>query len=128
MQFRQLRELVRVATAAGALMTSGCATVLVRSPGAGAPEHVFPATVFDAQMFWEAGVKGEPLFVRVDPDEKNNPFARVASGLGSIIDAPFSIAFDTILLPVDVIRAKRPVEERDIDGEKGGVANRRQGP
>ena len=96
-------------------MTSGCATVLVRSPDAGAPEHVFPATVFDAQMFWEAGVNGEPLFVRVDPDERNNSFARVAFGLGSMIDAPFSIAFDTILLPVDLIRAKRRVEEGEGD-------------
>lgn len=102
-------------------MTSGCATVFVRSPGAVAPEHVFPATVFDAQMFWEAGVKGEPLFVMAERDAKSSPFVRVACSLGAIIDAPFSIAFDTLLLPVDLTRAKRGVDEREINGEKGAA-------
>jgi uncharacterized protein YceK len=119
MRFQDFRKIVPVATAAAALMTSGCATVFVRSPGAWAPEHVFPATVFDAQMFWEAGVKGEPLFAMADRDAKNSPFARVACSLGALIDAPFSIAFDTVLLPVDLFRAKRGVDERDLNGEKG---------
>ena len=122
MQFQHFRKLVCVATTAAVLMTSGCATVLVRSPGADDGEHVFPATVFDAEMFWEVGVKGEPLFEMADRDAKSSPFARFAYGLGAIIDMPFSIAFDTILLPVDLVRAKRRVDEQDINGEDG-VAN-----
>jgi hypothetical protein len=73
-------------------------------------------------MFWEMGVKGEPPFVRVDRDAKSSPFARFAYSLGAIIDTPFSITFDTILLPVDLIRARRRGDERGRDDETGAVA------
>jgi hypothetical protein len=53
--------------AASVLITSGCATAFVRSESTVDPKHVFPATAFDAQFFWEAGVKGEPLIAMVDP-------------------------------------------------------------
>ena len=89
------------------LLTSGCATVFVRSKSTLDPEHVFPATTFDAEFFWNAGVKGEPLFATVDPKQKNNPVARLAYGVGGILDFPFSIVFDTILLPVDLSRPRK---------------------
>lgn len=86
------------------LLMSGCATALVRSKDAVEHRHVYPATVLDAKFFWDAGLKGEPLFVSADPKARNGPVKRVAYGVGAIVDAPFSVAFDTLLLPVDLMR------------------------
>ena len=96
------------------LLTSGCATVFVRSKSTVDPQHVFPATAFDGQFFWHSAIKGEPLFATVDPNERLNPVARFAYGVGSIIDLPFSIVFDTILLPVDLSRRRAD----DIDSKR----------
>jgi uncharacterized protein YceK len=104
--------------AASVLITSGCATAFVRSKNTAVPEPVFPATTFDAQFFWESGVKGEPLFATNDPKVKNGPLARLAYGLGGIIDLPFSIVFDTILLPFDLSRPKTPAEDGDTKGKQ----------
>jgi uncharacterized protein YceK len=112
-------------TAALVMMTSGCATAFVRSKNTVGPQHVFPATVFDAQLFWEAGVKGEPLFVMADRETRNSPLARCAYILGAIIDTPSSIVFDTALLPVDLSRAASTEEERETDGEQSAAAIRR---
>jgi uncharacterized protein YceK len=101
--------------AASLLLTSGCATVFVRSKSTVDPQHVFPATAFDGQFFWQSGIKGEPLFVTVDPKERLNPVARFACGVGSIIDLPFSIVFDTLLLPFDLSRDR----SGDTEGKRG---------
>jgi uncharacterized protein YceK len=100
-------------TAALVMMTSGCATAFVRSKDTVETHHVFPATRFDGEFFWESGVKGEPLFVEVDGEKRNNPVARCAYMLGAIIDMPFSIAFDTLLLPVDLARGELSKEESE---------------
>ncbi len=112
--------------AACVVITSGCATTFVRSESTVAPQHVFPATAFDGQFFWNSGVKGEPLFATGDPKAKNGAVARVAYGFGAIIDLPFSIVFDTILLPIDLTRSGTPAEDRGTKGEPNGTANRSQ--
>src|SRR5262245_48735150 len=76
MKSPQLTKVFHVMGAASVLITSGCATVFVRSKSTVDPEHVFPVTTFDTQFFWNAGVKGEPLFATVEPNQKNNPVAR----------------------------------------------------
>src|SRR5262245_24024978 len=115
MNSTRLKKVFHVIGVAGVLMTSGCATAFVRSKSTVDPEHAFPATAFDAQCFWNAGVKGEPLFATVDPTQKNNPVARVAYAVGGVIDLPFSILFDTILLPVDLSRPRK--EDKDATRE-----------
>jgi uncharacterized protein YceK len=97
---------------------SSCATVFVRSDSAGEPAHVFPATKFDAEFFWRAGIKGEPLLAPADPDNKNSPGARLAYGTGAIIDAPFSVVSDVILLPSDLIRIRGSKEDKKSKGEQ----------
>ena len=105
--------------AAGVWFLSGCATSIVRSDSAADVEHVFPATTFDAQFFWEAGVKGEPLFTVVDPhNNKNRPPLRLMYGVGALVDFPISIAFDTILLPLDLIRLRSLEENSETNGEQ----------
>ena len=102
------------------MSTSGCATAFVRTGSTVDPQLVFPATTFDAEFFWETGVKGKPLFTGFDPNDRNGPVARMAYSVGAIIDLPFSIAFDTILLPVDLTRSKAPSEHRDTNAEPVG--------
>ena len=97
-----------VVGAVGLVVTSGCATALKRSDGSVDPGHVYPAATLDAQLFWDSGVRGEPLFATADPAVRNGPAARLGYCIGAIIDAPFSIVFDTILLPVDLIRSSTP--------------------
>ena len=120
MKFQMLSKAVNILGAAGVMITSGCATAFVRSEST---QHVFPATAFDAQFFWEVGVKGEPLFVMADSNYRNGPVARLAYSVGAIIDLPFSIAFDTILLPIDLIHSGASAENRDTKGEPDGPAN-----
>ena len=106
MKLHRLTKVFRIMGATSLLITSGCATVFVRSKSIVDPQHVFPATAFDGQFFWRSGIQGEPLFATVDPKERLNPVARFACGVGSIIDLPFSIVFDTILLPFDLSRGR----------------------
>ena len=106
MKFRQLKKMVHVMATASVLITSGCAATFVRSQNTIEPQHIFPATTLDAWFFWDAGVKGAPLFATFDPHQKNGPVTRLAYGVGAIIDSPFSIVFDTLLVPVDVFRSK----------------------
>ena len=68
----------------------------------------------------KSGVKGEPLFAKVDTNARNGPAARFAYGVGTVIDLPFSIAFDTILLPLDLFRPKKPAEDSDAKSEPDG--------
>jgi uncharacterized protein YceK len=105
------------------VITSGCATAFVRSESTVDPQHVYPATAFDGEFFWKAGVKGEPLFATVDPKDRNGPVTRIAYGVGAIIDLPFSIVFDTVLLPLDLTRSKAPARDRGTEGEPDGPAN-----
>ena len=85
----------------------------MRSKSAGPPEHVFPATAFDARFFWDNGVKGEPLFAMADTNYRNGPPARLAYSLGAIVDFPLSLAFDTFLLPMDLTRSRKPAEDKE---------------
>ena len=94
--------------AASAILMTGCATAFVRSSATSFTEPVYPATVFDARILWECGVQGKPPLAPADPKQKNPPAARAAFILGSVIDFPLSIAFDTLLLPVDLVRASSP--------------------
>ena len=123
---QHLSHAIRILTAVGVMITSGCSTVFVRSESTVNPEHVFPATAFDAQFLWQNGVKGEPLFATVDPKERGSPAARSAYVVGAILDLPFSVAFDTILLPVDLTRSRAPGKSGDAKGEPKGPANRSQ--
>jgi uncharacterized protein YceK len=102
MQFQRLRRAFQIVGMASVVITSGCATTFVRSNSTVDPQHVFPATTFDARFFWESGVKGEPLFASADPKVRNGPVTRLAYVTGAIVDLPISIALDTILLPVDL--------------------------
>ena len=44
---------------------------------------------------------GEPLFAMSDPKYRNDPVIRLTVMLGSIVDLPFSVVTDTVLLPFD---------------------------
>ncbi len=110
------------------MLTSGCATAFVRSENAVHSQHVFPATALDAQFLWHNGLKGEPLFATIDPNERNRPPARIAYTLGAVVDFPVSVVFDTILVPVDLMRSKAPAENRDNKGEPDGAADGSQPP
>ena len=85
------------------MLISSCATAFVRTDSSDKPEHVYPATAFDAQFIWEAGIKGEPLIVAMkNPEKKNGIPIRIIYTVGGIIDLPISLIIDTVLLPFDV--------------------------
>jgi uncharacterized protein YceK len=113
----RFRKILYPIAAAAVLGGSGCASVFVRSKNTVEPDHVFPATAFDGQFFWSAGVKGEPLLATADVREKNKPMVRLAYGAGALIDLPFSVAFDTLLLPVDLIRSGTPKTNENTKGQ-----------
>src|ERR1041385_5941497 len=113
MKTRRLIKSVRIIGAASVLIMSGCATAFVRSKSTVDPQHVFPATTFDAKFFWNSGVKGEPLFATVEPNDRTGPARRLAYGAGGIIDLPFSLVFDIVLLPFDLSRQKTSSEDDD---------------
>src|SRR5258706_258780 len=123
MKFRQVSEALPMFGAACVVITSGCATTFVRSESTVAPQHVFPATAFDGQFFWNSGVKGVPLFATVDPKAKNGAVPRFAYGYGAITDLPFSIVFDTMLLPIDLTRSGTPAEDKGTKGEPAASPN-----
>jgi uncharacterized protein YceK len=116
MKSRQFKKAVYGIGAAVVLFASGCATAFERSSSTDDSEHVFPATTFDAQCFWESGVKGEPLMAPSDSNDRNGPAARFAWGVGSVVDLPFSIVVDMILLPYDLLRPKTPDKVRESNG------------
>lgn len=107
-----------------AVMTSGCATLFVRSESTVDSKHVYPATVFDAQCFWECGIKAEPPLALADPAIRSKPLTRVAFGVGSVVDLPFSIVSDTVMLPIDFSRLERQSETPDTNGEQIMNVNR----
>src|SRR6185436_19644503 len=115
--FQHCRSAFYIIGMASVVITSGCATAFVRSKSTVEPEHVYPATAFDARFFWESGVKGEPLFATTDPNDRNSPMARLAFGTGAIIDLPFSVVFDTLLIPVDLFRPKTVAENKHAKRE-----------
>lgn len=86
------------------LLNSSCATLLVRTDATDRNEHVYPATVVDAEGIWDCGVKGQHPMVIENPKARMNPFARTAFGLAFLIDMPFSIISDTVMLGPDVYR------------------------
>jgi uncharacterized protein YceK len=105
MTSRRIRKAIQALAATIAVMTSGCATVFVRSESIVHAEHVFPATAFDAQFLWSNGVKGQPLFAMADSNYRNGAPVRIAYSVGAILDFPLSVAFDTLLLPLDLSRS-----------------------
>ncbi len=121
MKSQRLSKAIQSLAAAVLALTGGCATVFVRSENTVQSQRVFPTTAFDAQFLWHSGFKGEPWFAATDPSERNGPAARMAYTLGAVVDFPFSVVFDTILVPVDLIRSGAPAENRD-KGEPGGAA------
>jgi len=106
MKFRCFTHAVYGLAAGCLLIMCGCATSVVRSNSSVNTRHVFPATALDAEFFWKSGIKGETLFAATDPNDRNSGGVRFAYGLGTIIDTPFSIMVDTLLLPVDLARSK----------------------
>ena len=102
------------------MMISSCATLFVRTDSSDKPEHVYPATAFDAQFIWEAGIRGEPLIVAMNNPEKKNAFPiRIIYTLGGIIDLPTSLIIDTVFLPLDVVR----LSAQKKSGEQVNAAN-----
>lgn len=87
-----------------ALLHPGCATAFIRSDTSTGAVLVYPATTFDAQCLWECGIKGEHPLAMADSGAKSPPVVRTALGVGSLIDLPFSLVSDTVLLPVDLYR------------------------
>ena len=112
-------KLVELMGAVSLVATGGCATALIRSDGHVDPGHVYPATILDAQFFWDSGVRGKPLFATADPAVRNGPVARLGYCIGAIVDTPFSILFDTVLLPVDLIRSGTPDDSENTRSTSG---------
>jgi len=118
MNFLQIKIAVSILGAAGALFISGCATAFVRSENTRNSPRAFPATAFDGEVFCESVIKGVPLgMVQADPNASNGPVARFACAVGVVIDLPFSIVSDTLLLPVDLNRSRTPATKSDAKGE-----------
>ena len=114
-------KVIRTVVLMSVLLTSGCATALIRSDGIADSEHVYPATVVDAQLFSEVGIKGKPLFASTDPKTRTGPVNRLAYGVGAVIDMPFSIVFDTVLLPVDLIGTNRIETHTESEKAPDGI-------
>lgn len=81
-----------------------CATSYVRSDVSSTSTGLYPATKFNAEAIVETGFKGEPLFEMEDPNYKEPTSTRALTGVGSLIDLPFSIVTDTLFLPLDLKR------------------------
>ena len=118
MDFRFLRHAIPLAVAAGLITGPGCATSLVRSGGASEPEHPFPAATADVQFFWESGVKGDPILQMVDPNYRSDPRVRLMCCIGALVDFPFSIAFDVVLLPLDLSRMASQQKNRSPEEQQ----------
>ena len=86
---------------------------------------MYPATAFDAEFFWSSGIMGEPLFAMSDPKYRNDLVIRLTVMLGSIVDLPFSVVTDTVLLPFDW---KAAGAANQTNGEPASRENRRQPP
>jgi uncharacterized protein YceK len=96
-------------------MSSGCATIFIRSDSASLPKHVYPATAFDAQFFWGCSVRGRHPIDTPDSTTQIHPMTRVAFGVGSTIDFPFSIVTDTIFFPADLYRLKATYDSSETE-------------
>jgi uncharacterized protein YceK len=93
------------------MLNSGCATILVRSSqiqdrlwsplqvSDGGSDRIYPATQIDAVVMYEAGVLGKDL-IGGRPTPAGELIIYVTL---SLLDLPFSVVFDTILLPLDLI-------------------------
>jgi uncharacterized protein YceK len=92
-----------------ALSCTGCATAFVRSDSTVDPRTVYPATVFDAEVVWHGGIRGEPPMATMDNKKTPMPF-RMLCVMGGIVDLPISFVLDTILLPYDIYCISRPDE------------------
>lgn len=108
-------KVFRLIAAASVLMMNSCATAFLRSEGTATPKQAFPATTFDGQWFWRLGIKGEPMMSSVNPkelkpSERTSPLWRLTCGVGGLIDLPFSVVSDTLLLPMDLLPRKRKGE------------------
>lgn len=99
-------------------MNTGCTTLYMRSESTGVTKHVYPATVFDAQCFWKLGIKGEPPLAMPDSATRSRPLTRAALGVGSVIDLPFSIVSDTVMLPVDLYRLSNSPDKLKTNNEQ----------
>jgi len=106
--------LSRILLALCTVFASSCATSFVRSDSADHPEHIYPATVFDAGFIWDAGIKGNPLIGREDLEDKIDPLTRVVFVAGGFIDLPFSLLFDTVFLPHDLSRPSASDESNQL--------------
>ena len=92
-----------------AVLLSSCATTIVRTESRPHSTPVYPATAFDGEFVWETSVKGRPLaptcllhrLLKQDCP-KNGPIGRLAALAAGIIDLPFSLVSDTLVLPKDI--------------------------
>jgi len=103
----------RVTVVICSALLSSCATSFVRSDDA-APKHLYPATAFDAEFFWETGIKGMPMVEMADRDYREPTSTRVLSCFAALIDLPVSLLTDTLFLPLDL---KRMGDDDDEDPE-----------
>jgi len=110
------------------LFASGCATYNVRLSGREYvpeshsrmyPERVYPATVEDAR--WISFLLLAPLAVAVSSDEPGSCWMALCAfpiGLVGIIDMPFSLVSDTIMLPLDLMGKGRVREQAAPAGQE----------
>lgn len=89
------------------LLANGCATALVRSEKDCEEFAVYPATAFDGMWFKEVVIAGDPPFL-MKKDTKLSLPRRFLYGIGGIIDLPVSLTTDTLMLPVDILSARKP--------------------
>ena len=106
-----LQFAMKALLALSALMLSSCATSMVRSDVNAVSEGLYPATRFNGEAIVGTGFKGEPLFESADPNYREPTSTRVLTGVGSLIDLPFSIVTDTLFLPMDIKRSMDDSEE-----------------
>ena len=119
--FRAMLHQIKLTSSFACMLAmSSCATVFVRSDGVSPPTKIFPATVLDAEAFWFWSVKGEPLFIMGDPNQKNNLGERLAYGAGAVIDCPFSVVSDVIYLPTDIVRMGETKAPKKTPSESAG--------
>lgn len=90
--------------AVASLFISSCSTAFVRGGGDDGFERFYPATTFNAGLVWEASIKGNLPIAMAEDEEKAPIVSRLMFLVGGVVDLPFSVAFDTLLLPWDIAR------------------------
>jgi len=103
--------------------TAGCSTLMVRDPGAGCggdggPKGLYPATQGD---FRSIGWICSDLV-------KEHPLEAIPSLLMCVIDIPFSLIFDTVLLPYDLTHLQRGKSTAAESKESGSLEDHRTSP